>query len=42
MRNSTELLVAIDGAQHTYMFKAAAQYADMLRKLDGFSRHWVS
>jgi sialate O-acetylesterase len=29
-------LVAIDGAQHTYMFKDAALYADTLRKLDAF------
>lgn len=29
-------LVTIDGAQHTYMFKDAALYADTLRKLDAF------
>ena len=29
-------LVAIDGAQHTYMFKDAALYADTLQKLDAF------
>ena len=34
-RNRSEL-VAVEGSQHTYMFKDAAQYADTLRRMDDF------